>query len=82
MNILFWILMIGASATMDQAERLWFGEQLVQVKKMADINSWIQAKQLLADVAWPGSVNELARHRRIWEKMEEAIVGPLARCST
>lgn len=73
MNIMFWVLMIGAAAAVDEAERVWFGAQLVQAKRMLDIGSWVEARQVLASIAWTHSVNELVRRRNIWEKMEDVM---------
>ncbi|KUJ19899.1 uncharacterized protein LY89DRAFT_464947 [Mollisia scopiformis] len=67
-ELLFWILFLGASASIGRRELEWFKKELLVGKESLGLSAWSSAKAILMKFSWVEGWNEEASER-FWNEL-------------
>ena len=68
-HLLLWLLAVGGTADLGQAERKWFVGQLADVTMDMAVTTWQEMRSKLRQVIWHDHQDE-EQHRKLWEEVD------------
>lgn len=60
-RLLFWALVVGTAASIDQSEHAWFVTHLRAQCATLGVRCWADAEEIVRKVLWPEGASELTR---------------------
>lgn len=68
-ELLFWVLFVGACASVGRLESQWFKKELRVSRVTLGLTSWIDARSILMKFTWVESWNE-PMNERLWHELD------------